>query len=233
MRLLKFVSILALLFLSSCATVPKAPLVYKPGAVANTLSAAVSLSVSSSGRSMSGNGFMVYRRPDQLHLVLLSPFGTTVLEAFAQGDRITLVYPSQGVAFSGRYDELPDDSGMQGWRMMRWVMDADPSDQSGKSGTIERPAGEKTGEGGMERVTYESGLITEKSNSAGDKVFYRNYELANGVPYASELEMLNAKGDRVRIRLEEAEINTPLDGAAFTPRLDGLKILPLSAMQRP
>ena len=229
MSFARTLTILALLFLGACATVPKAPLVFTPGAVANTLSAAVSLSVSSSGRNVSGNGFMVYRRPDQLHLVLLSPFGTTMLEAFAQGERITLIYPSQGVAFSGRYDELPDDSGMQGWRMMRWVMDADPSAQGGQSGTIERPAGQ----GVVERVTYESGLITEKSNSAGERVFYRNYELANGVPYASELEMLNAKGDRVRLRLEDAEINTALDGAAFTPRLEGLKLLPLSAMQRP
>jgi hypothetical protein len=132
MRLMRFYRrfkhLLPLLLLSSCATISTTPIAYRPGAVVETLSSAVSLSINATDRSMGGNGYMVFRRPDQLHLVILSPFGTTLMEAFALGERIVLVYPSQSTAYSGHFDELPDKGGLQGWKMMRWVMDADPAD---------------------------------------------------------------------------------------------------------
>jgi hypothetical protein len=226
MRFATILICLLSLMISACATVQKTPLIYAPGTRLETLSSAVSLSVRSSAGSMGGHGFMVYRRPDQIHLVVLSPFGTTVLEAFANGDRITLVYPSQGVAYSGRFDELPDANGLQGWRLMRWVMDAEPSDQAGKSGSEEHPRTQ----GGRETVTYESGLITAKKSTAGEQVYYRDYTMVNGVPLAKELEIHNSRTDMIRIKLQEPEVNTTLDAAAFTPRLEGLKVLPFSAL---
>lgn len=223
MRCFKLFACLLSLLVSACATVPKA-LVFPPGSLVETLSTAVSLSVQSSAGSVGGHGYLVYRRPDQLHLVVLSPFGTTLLEAFALGERITIVYPSQGMAYTGRFDELPDASSLQGWRLMRWVMDADPSDQPGKTGSIDRPLLQ----GGRESVTYHSGLVTEKSTPAGDRVYYGDYELVNGVPLAEELIILNAREDRIRLKLEEPEVNGSLDATVFTPRLEGLTVLPLS-----
>jgi hypothetical protein len=226
MRFIKILACLLPLTISACAAVQKVPVVYTPGSLIKTLSSAVSLSVRSSAGSVAGHGYMVYRRPDQIHLVALSPFGTTLLEAFALNERITLVYPLQGVAYTGRFDELPDASGLQGWRLMRWVMDADPSEQSSKNGSIERALTQ----GGRETITYESGLVSAKSTTAGDRVFYRDYVLVNGVPLALELEIVNARADRFRLKLEEPEVNVPLDAAVFTPRLDGLTVLPLSAL---
>jgi hypothetical protein len=225
-RLIK--KLLPLLLLTACATVPAPPLDYRPGAVVETISSAVSLSIHAADSSMGGNGYLLFRRPDQLHLVMLSPFGTTMMEAFALGDRITLMYPSRSTAYVGHFDELPDKGGLQGWRLMRWVMDADPSGKMPLSGRVERISKQ----GFSEVVTYENGLVTSKESSDGDQVHYRNYSVVNGVPLAGELDMRNSRGDRIRIVLDEPEVNTPLENAVFTPRLDGLTVLPLSAIQR-
>lgn len=225
----RFFILLALLFLScGCATTQPARLEYRSGAVAETLASSVSLSIHASDRSMGGNGYMVFRRPDRMHLVILSPFGTTMMEAFVIGERITLVYPSQMTAYSGRFDELPDQGGLQGWRMMRWVMDADPADDRLLNGTQER-IGKL---GFIEKVTFENGLITAKTAPGGDQVYYGKYSVVNGVPLAAEVELRNARDDRVRLVLDEPEVNTPLDDAVFTPRLDGMTVFPLAALRQ-
>ncbi len=222
-RIIKY--LLPLLLLSGCVTAP--PINYRSGATVDTLSAAVSLSLNTADRSMSGSGFMVYRRPDQLHLVVLSPFGTTMMEAFALGERITLIYPSSSTAYTGRIADLPDKGGLQGWRMMRWVMDADPAASSSFNGTVER-AGVL---GGKETVTYENGLVTQKNSPDGDKAYYSRHSAINGVPFAAEVEVRNSRDDRIRLVLDDPEINTTLDDAVFKPRLEGVTLLPLSDLQ--
>jgi hypothetical protein len=224
-RLIK--NLLPLLLLTACATVPAPPLDYHQGAVLDTLSSAVSLSIRAADSSMSGTGYLLFRRPDQIHLVVLSPFGTTMMEAFALGDRITLVYPSKSTAYVGRFDELPEKGGLQGWRLMRWVMDADASGEKQQNGTVER----MNKLGFSEKVTFENGLVIAKESSAGDQVQYRNYNVVNGVPVAAELDLRNDRGDRIRILLDEPEVNTPLEDAVFSPNLDGLTVVPLSAIQ--
>ena len=225
----KYFSLYLLLLLTSgCVTAPPVMLEYRSGAVVETLASSVSLSIHSSDSSMGGNGFMVFRRPDRLHLVVLSPFGTTIMEAFVTGERITLVYPSQMAAYSGRFDELPDKGGLQGWRLMRWVMDADPASDRNLNGTQERMG--KLGF--VEKVTFENGLITSKTSPRGDQVYYGKYSVVNGVPLAAEIDMRNAREDRVRLILDEPEVNTPVEDAAFTPRLDGMTIYPLAALKQ-
>jgi hypothetical protein len=227
-RFVKYFCIFIILALTSgCATAPPANLEYRTSAVVETLASSVSLSIHASDSSMAGNGFMVFRRPDRMHLVVLSPFGTTVLEAFVLGDRITLVYPSQMTAYSGRFDELPDKGGLQGWRLMRWVMDADPANNRQLNETLER-VGKL---GFMEKVTFRNGLVTSKLSPLGDQVYYGKYSVVNGVPLAAEVEMRNAREDRIRLTLDEPEVNSPVEDAAFTPRLDGMTIYPLSALQ--
>lgn len=225
LRILK--NLLPILLLAACANVPGPPLEYRAGAVVETLSSEVSLSIATSDRGMSGNGYLVYRRPDQLHLVVVSPFGNIMLEAFAHGDRMALLYPSSSIAYVGRFDELPDKGGLHGWSLMRWVMDADPYELKTLTGSLERSS--KTGF--PEKVTFENGLVTSKESPAGDRVQYRNYIVINGVPVAGEIELRNIRDDQVRLTLSEPEVNTPLADAVFTPRFDGFTILPLSAIQ--
>jgi hypothetical protein len=217
----------AFLVLSACsARVPH--LDYRPGAVMETLSAAASISVYSSESSISGRGFIVYRRPDKLHLVVLSPFGTTMFEAFALGERVAMLYPSQSVAYVGNVNELQEQGGLQGWRMMRWIMDAEPAANPDFSGSVIRD-----GKSGFkEQVVFENGLITSKTSPAGDTVYYKKYSVINGVPVASELDLRNDRNDRIRIVLDEPEVNNHIEDAAFMPRLERMTILPLSALKQ-
>lgn len=224
-RILK--KLLPLLALASCTTVPVPPLDYRSGAVVETLSSEVSVSIRTAGRSVSVNGYLVYRRPDLLHLVLLTPFGSTMLEAFARGDLITLIYPASSVAYVGQSDDLSDKSGLQGWGMMRWVMDADPHERGKWNGVVERTS--KLGP--PEKVLFENGLVVSKVTPAGDRVNYRKYVALNGVPVAEEIELLKAGDDVVLITLSEPEVNQTLGDDVFSPRLDGVAVLPLSAVQ--
>jgi hypothetical protein len=61
-------------------------------------------------------------------------------------------------------------------------------------------------------------------------VSYGAYELVNGVPFAGKLEMLTMGNDRILLGFQEPEVNVALDLSDFTPRLEGVKILPLSAL---
>jgi hypothetical protein len=214
--------------LTACATaLPRPGIDFQPGKVVETLSSAVSVSIHTSETMMGGHGFLVYRRPDQLHLVILSPFGTTLMEAFALGERITLVYPSRSTAYSGLVSELPDKDGMQGWSMMRWVMDADPPADGVMNATLERT----TKQGARERVTIENGLVTAKVSEAGDRVYYGNYKVINGVPLATEIDLRNARDDRILLNLSEPEVNVPVDDTALQPRLTDMTVLPLTAIK--
>ena len=217
----------SIIFFSGCATTSGTVRDYEPGAVVETLSSSVALSIQTSERGMSGQGYMVYRKPDQVHLVVLSPFGTTVMEIFALGRQITLVFPSKNTAYTGSIDELPETGGLQGWRMMRWVMDVDPSGELHGSGTVERMG--KLGF--VEKVTYADGLIISKSAPNGDQVFYEKYDVVDGVPVAVKVEMRNSSDDRVRLTLTDPEVNTVLEDVVFTPQIDDYTILPLSALQ--
>jgi len=227
MILLRFLKIcLPLLLLSACAaSLP--PLTYNPAVPLETLSAAVSLSVTTAETGMSASGFLVYRRPDQLHLVVLSPFGTTLMEVFARGERVTLLYPGKSVAYVGTIDELPTSGGLQGWRMMRWIMDAVPSSDNRQSATLERSAAD----GRQETVTYENGLVTTKKNGDGDQVYYSGYTAINGIPLASEIDLRSSRNYQIRLLLAEPEVNSVLEEAAFLPLLDGLTVLPLSELK--
>lgn len=216
----------ALFLLSSCAG-PLANLSYTRGAVVETLSAAVSLSFSSGERGMGGSGYLVYRRPDLMRLIVLSPFGTTLMEIYLNKERVTLVYPGKGVAYAGRLDELPQQGESAGWRQVRWVMEVDPPGSARQDGTLVR----ENGQGMRERVTFENGLVTAKSLPNGDRAFYGDFAVIGGVPLATEIVMENAAGDRFRLKLNEPEVNTQLEADLFTPRLDGLTVYPLAALQ--
>jgi len=225
--MLKLLSVLFLLLLAGCAGLQRPPIEYTPGAVLETLSSEVSISVHATDRSMGGHGYLVYRRPDQLHLVLLSPFGNTLFEIFALGERVTLLYPAQSMAYSGRFDELPEKGGLQGWRFMRWMLDLDPPVENRFSGTVQRMGRL----GFKETVSFENGLAVSKTAQSGEQVYYSGYKVFNGVPVATEVELRNERDDRIRIVFDEPEVNTHIDASAFTPGIAGMKILPLSELQ--
>lgn len=225
--MLRLPVILILLLLAGCAGWQHPNLEYAPGAQIDTLSSEVSIAVHATDRSMGGHGYLVYRRPDQLHLILLSPFGNTLFEIFALGDRVTLLYPSQATAYSGRFDELPDKGGLQGWNMMRWMMDLDPPLVTRFSGSLERMGKQ----GFAEKVTFENGLVVSKTSPGGEVVYYSDYRVVGGVPVPTVIELRNEHDDSIRIAFDEPEANIQLASTAFTPEVTGMKILPLSELR--
>ncbi|MDA8414148.1 MAG: lipoprotein insertase outer membrane protein LolB [Desulfobacteraceae bacterium] len=220
---------LALLTLCGCATFQTPHLIYQPGAVVETLSATASLSITKGDQGMGANGYLLYQRPDRMRLVILSPFGTTLMEAIVTGKRITIISNTKGEAFSGNLDELPREGQGETWRNASWIMEMDPPGSFVGDGTLERV----NSLGNKEQVTFENGLVVSKSLANGDMVRYRDYELVNGVPLATEIIMDSHDGGRFRIKVTDPEVNGELAPDAFRPHLDGYKRYPLSALQGP
>ena len=221
------ICIVTLLLPCGCAGTLKPSLVYQPGAIVETLSATASLSISKGEQGMAGNGYLLYQRPDRMRMVILSPFGTTMMEAIVTGSRITIISNSKGEAFSGTLEELPLTGQGETWRNARWVMDTDPPGSFVGDGSLERV----NSMGARELVAFENGLVVSKSLANGDMVRYRDYQLVNGVPLATEIIMDSRDGGRFRIKVTEPEVNAELAADAFTAHLDGLTVYPLSALQ--
>jgi outer membrane lipoprotein-sorting protein len=218
----------ALSLVSGCAAfTPKPPLVYRPGAQVDSLSAAVSLSITKGEQGMGANGFLLYRRPDRMRVVILSPFGTTMMETVVAGEQVTVVDNSKGVAFSGLMSELPEQGEGDTWRQARWIMDVPAPGSSLRDGSMERV----NSMGQKERVTFENGLVTAKSLANGDEAHYNDYAVVNGAPLATEIIMYGHNGMRFRIKINDPEVNTDLSPDAFTTHLDSLTLYPLSALQ--
>ncbi len=192
-----------------------------------TLSSTVTVSLRTADRHISGRGVMLYRRPDHLRLIILSPFGTTVMDTLVAGDNITIVYPATGVAYQGRIADLPAAAGQRGFAMLRWVLDSEPQSGSPLDGIIERTSVN----GGMEHITIRDGLLVEKSLKSGELVSYRKHKNLSNVCLPMELQMETADGDRVKLNLEEPEANTELELAAFTIQMQGLRLFPLSELK--
>ena len=51
------------------------------------------------------------------------------------------------------------------------------------------------------------------------------------MPFAAELDLRNSQDDRIRMVLDEPEVNAPLENSVFIPRLEGVKVLPLSQLK--
>ena len=195
----------------------------QPGAVVKTLSATASLSITKGEQGMGSSGYLLYQRPDRMRLVILSPFGTTLMEVIVFGNRITIIDNSNSAAFIGLWTNSPGRGRVRpgftpagSWTWTRPVI---------LPGTARRKG--STAAGSRERVAFENGLVVSKSLANGDMVRYRDYETVNGVPLATEIIMDSHDGGRFRIKLSEPEVNAELAPDAFLPRLDGLQLYPL------
>lgn len=223
-----FPPLLAVLILvtAGCATGPKQREAFIPGSRIETLAAEISLSVITPEGSTGGTGYLLYRRPDRFHVVMLTPFGTTVLEFFARDDRVTVLIPSKGLAYAGSFGDLPAKGGLQGWCMMRWVVEGDPLFVPGVTGAVER-----TDAGGGTTVAHYDGegLLRRKTSKDGEAV-YLDYRSEGGVPFPSAIEFTDSQGVRVKISFDAPEVNGPVDETALTPNLEGLTLLPLASL---
>lgn len=197
----------------------------------DTLSSAVSLSVRSPEQTMSASGILLYKYPDKVHVIILSPFGTTLFEAYAVGDSVAFVYPTERVAFVGTINELPDKGGLNGWGSIYWVL-SDAFVPHGKQMPLNGISEVIRSDGIRDRISVENGYVTSKEATDGKSVYYGRYSAVNGIQLAHELDIRNKNDEQLRIILEEPEINVPIEATSFVPRITDLKIYPLRALNK-
>jgi outer membrane lipoprotein-sorting protein len=217
-------ALLLALTLTGCATAPP-PVPLRAEAEIETLSAAVSLSIQSPAGNMAGRGYLLFRQPDRFRMTLVAPFGMTVADLFSNGEWLTCVIPSRSIAYRGLLADLPQRAGLQGWGMLRWVVERPRPTQPGTG-----PQTRIARDGTTETVSFDSqGLVQQKRNDQGDLVAYDDYQSVDGVPLPGTITITTRQGEKVRIAFSEPEVNQPLDEAALVPALEGLTVLPLAA----
>lgn len=228
-RLIVLCLALLTLFIAGCATTTQPPDLSQliPENRLETLSTSINLSFRNSKRSLSGRGYMVFRQPDQMRLIVLSPFGTTMMEAGMAGEQLTLAYPTNGEVYLGPLQDLPKGTGQQGFTMLQWVLDMKTPYDAPLNGVLERPGRNGT----REEISIDNGLVTQKWLSSGEQVSYRNYTILSGVALPQELIMDSAEGDRIKITLVEPEVNLALEPEVFNVSMRGLRVLPLKLLR--
>jgi hypothetical protein len=214
--------LLLLCVLAGCAGVQKPLAGIVAGREMETLQSSLSISMKTAGQGTGGRGYLIFRYPDRFHLAVLSPFGQTLLEVFSEGENLTCLVPSKQTAYTGSLSELPDNRGIGTFGILKWVVERQPTpepDVFGKDLVTARG----------DRLYFDKyGLLTRKISPLGDQVRYSGYASVNGVAFAETLEIVNRFGDTVRIVFDEPEINAALEPVAFTPNLEGMKVLPLA-----
>ena len=214
--------------LSGCQVLRSpAEIKYDSGAVVESLSSNVSLAYMTHDRSISGSGYLMYRKPDQMRVVILSPFGSVLQEIYVSGELVTIVDAANGIAFSGNYMDLPDKGDFSGWRYSHWLIDIDPPDPSLSNNTIERI----NRFGQPEKAAFENGLLISKTTAAGGYVKYGRYTTVKGVAFPLEIMYETAAKEKFSILLEDPEINVSFADGAFTPNLSKLRVYPLSTLK--
>ncbi|ACM20277.1 outer membrane lipoprotein LolB, putative [Geotalea daltonii FRC-32] len=222
--MLKYLTILLMLFSTACATISRPTAVPAPGKEIETVQSPVSVTVKTAQRSVGGRGYLVFRHPDQFHMAILSPFGFTIMEMYSDGERLTCIIPSRDVAYQGLLSELPEQGGLKNWGLIKWVVERPPVAGPSLGATEIVMA-----DGRREQIFFDSkGLVQRKVTEDGDEAVYQSYRDVNGVAFPESIEMINRNGDRVKIAFDDPEVNEPVEEAALKPRLENFTLLPLS-----
>jgi len=209
--------VLSAFALFGCATTQKPLVGIVPGKSVETLQSAVGITATSGEHSTGGRGYLAYKAPDLFHLALVSPFGQSVLEAFAVSDRFTALFPSKQTAYSGYLSELPETSSLKSMGLLKWVMVPAPA-------STER---ESTGSSGDRYFFDARGLLERKVSPEGDEVFYEQYRNVDGVAFPESIRIANRFGASVTISFEDPQVNAVIDNSVLTPNLEGFTVLPL------
>ncbi len=223
-----FFMLLVMVFLSGCQSYRQpAEVEYMSGVAVEAFSSNASLSYTTSDRSTSGNGVLMYRKPDQIRAVILSPFGSVLQEVYVSGDQITIIDSGNGTAFSGSYMDLPVKGNISGWRNIHWLIDIDLPESSRRTVVIERT----NKYGNQEKAAFENGLLTSKATAEGGKVRYGRYTTVRGVAFPLEISYETVAKETFTILFEDPEINASFADGIFTPNLSKLRVYPLSGIR--
>lgn len=220
--------IIFMIVLSGCLALrPPVEMKYVSGAVVKSLSSNVSLEYTTPDRSISGSGYLMYRKPDQMRVVILSPFGSVIQEIYISGELVTIIDAGNGIAFSGNYLDLPEKGDFSGWRYIHWLIDIDPPESIRGSAVIERI----NRFGQREKASFENGLLKSKSIAVGGDVRYGRYTTVQGTAIPLEILYETVVKEKFAILLEDPEVNVPFADGVFTPDLNKLRVYPLSSLK--
>lgn len=223
---------LLILFTAGCSTDRFQKWAVSPEGMAlgtrfDTLAADLTLAYRASEKHLAGRGMLVYKRPDKMHLVILSPLGTKIMEALVEGDHLTLVYPVDRVAFKGTIKQLPQAAGQQAWGLLQWIMDTELPMGTAADAVLTR----RTERGEEETLMVKHGLLIEKRNGSGDRVRYGEFKQIQGQQLATELQVETRDGDRLKLGFIDPELNLELGSNSFEAGVDGMRLMPLSELR--
>lgn len=200
---------------------------FSGGAAVSSLSSNASLSYKSSKRSITGSGFLMYEKPDQMRMIVLSPFGSVLQEVFVSGEEVTIIDSGNGIAYRGSLNDLPDKGDFSAWRSVHWIFDFDLPDSSLTSATVER----KNRFGELEQASFEKGLLLSKTTVSGGRVSYGKYTAVEGVAIPLEIRYETVAKESFVILFEEPEVNKPFAKDTFKPKLSKNGLFPLSILK--
>jgi hypothetical protein len=217
--------IVAALFTMALAGCAAAPVRTEPvpGGVMETLQGGVNISLASPAGKIGGNGVLFYQKPESFRLSILSPFGQIILDTIVNGNKVLCLMAGKKKAWQGAMQDLPDSLGVRIWPLMKWVVE--PTQPAGPAleRVFTRP------DGTAEKVSYDSsGYVRSKVNAFGDEVSYDEYQITGGVAVPTRIDLHTADGSQLQLRLEEPEVNRPIDREIFAPPLAGYEVFPLS-----
>jgi YD repeat-containing protein len=219
---------LVVLICAGCATTPVVPVTPVHGVAITTLQSGVSISLETAAGSTGGRGYLLFRSPDTFRLTILSPFGQTVLDLFVAGERVTCLLPSKKQAWRGTMGDLPENLGNRVWPLLQWVVE--PPHPAGPALVRRFPRPDGT----QETVSYDrDGFVLRKVDAAGNEVLFGDYRVAEGVAVPWQIEVRTVAGDRLKLLLDDPEVNAPLADDLLHPSLDGMDLLPLAEFRGP
>ncbi|MDD2365437.1 MAG: lipoprotein insertase outer membrane protein LolB [Desulfuromonadaceae bacterium] len=226
-ELLRISAFFMLLF-TGCAAVKSDDIIDFSGTASiESLSSNASLVYSNSERSISGTGIFMFKKPDKLHLVLLSPFGSVLQEVFVTGDIITIIDSGNGNAFTGNYNDLPSEGNLTAWRQIHWIVDIDLPDTLRRTALINRT----NRFGDREEAAFKNGLLKSKSTEMGGEVIYSNYAGVDGVAVPLEILYKTKSEEQFLIQFDDPEINKGMPDALFQANLSKYHLYPLSVLK--
>jgi hypothetical protein len=213
---------LFMLALAGCATAPVRPAPVH-GVVMETLQAGVNVSLESPAGKIGGNGVLFYQRPESFRISILSPFGQVFMDIIVNGNRILCLRDGLKKGWQGEMGDLPGSLGARVWPLMKWVVEPPHPAGPAMERVFTRP------DGTLEKVRYDSGgYVLSKADSFGDEVTYGDYQVTGDVAVPTLIDLHTSEGSHLRLRLDEPEVNRPIEREIFEPKLEGYEILPLS-----
>lgn len=205
--------ILLFVFLSSCSTRHSVPLdsIVDKDVRVDTISSNILISSRIKEKNITSRGMLFYRRPDNIRLIVFSPFGSTIFDSLFKDDVIKVYFQTDSILYSGKFKELSGRKEARAWGMLVWALDFSLKEEATSS---ERKSSLLFH--GTETIYFKDRLLSEKRLAGGESVKYLNYKVVAGVNFPMEILYSGGDEERIRIQFEDPEINLDIPASSFS-----------------